>query len=116
MLGIIRCKSNPPMGVTTYVTLSESLASVLISKSTCGIFMLFIAFGIACNHHFNSFVAKESLTQALAFLLDVEARTCSCLSYLSFSNRSSIFISMKSLLSAVSENCFSLRFCCLFWF
>ena len=56
--GIIRCKPNPPMGVTTYVTHSESLASVLISKSTCGIFMLFIAFGIACNHHFNSFVAK----------------------------------------------------------
>ena len=35
-----------------------SLASVLILKSTCGIFMLFIVFGIACNHHFNSSIAR----------------------------------------------------------
>ena len=36
----------------------DSLASVLISKSNCGILMLFIAFGIACNHRFSSSVAK----------------------------------------------------------
>ena len=37
---------------------SDSLAFVLISKSTYGIFMLFIVFGMTCNNHFNSSVAK----------------------------------------------------------
>ena len=49
----------PQIGFTPSVAPHpDSLASVVISKSTCGIFMLFIAFGIACNHHFSSSVAK----------------------------------------------------------
>ena len=53
------CKPNPPMLVTPSVAPHpDSLPSVLILKSICGIFMLFIALRIACNHHFNYFIAK----------------------------------------------------------
>ena len=51
--------------------------------------------------------------EAMALLWDFEARTCPCSIYLRFSSRPSVFISI--LLSTVSENLFSLSFCCLLW-
>ena len=79
---------NPQVGLEpTMAPHPVSLASVLISKSTWGVLIIFLAFGIVPNHHFKS-------SMACLFKLNIFAS-----SFLHFSFSKEIFFSRARLFS-----------------